>query len=215
MKLQSIKALTSLSPTERMLLESLKPFGKEYWSGKALIGGVDISKEIKIVKKKIAQSQLCLTKNKCTYCGSAFGVQSDDELDHFINKAKKPEFTFELKNLFVACHKCNFPTRKGQRKTFWRDHRKYTKCRFKIVHPFFDNIDKHFDYRIKNNSNGEFIVAINPLTRKAKKTISFFGLNEPVMAEYRAGVYLQQNATTPAKYQQIFNQITLNDYYSI
>lgn len=215
MKLQSIKALATLNANERNFINTLKPLGASYWSGKQYINGVEVTADIKRLKRKIADSQLTLLDNTCTYCGSKFGIQSDDELDHFINKARKPEFTFEIQNLFVSCHKCNFPTRKGKRKTYWRDHRKYSKCRFKIVHPHFDSVEKHFEYRIMNNNQNQLIITINPLTRKAKKTISFFGLNEPVMVEHRAGQYMQQNFTNPTIHQHIFNQVLLNEYYTI
>ena len=219
MKLQSIKSLTALTPNERALIQNLKHLGKQPWSTKqrTLIGGFDVTQNIINIKRKIADSQLALLNNACTYCGSKFGIQSDDELDHFINKARKPEFTFEIQNLFVSCHKCNFPTRKGQRKTFWRYNPKYTKCRFKIVHPHFDNVDKHFEYRVMNNNQNQnqLVITINPLTRKARKTISFFGLNEPGMVEYRAGQYMQQNFTDPTIHGLIFNQILLNEYYTV
>lgn len=215
MKLQSIKALATLNTNERNLINTLKPLGASYWSGKQYINGVEVTADIKRLKRKIADSQLILLDNTCTYCGSKFGIQSDDELDHFINKARKPEFTFEIQNLFVSCHKCNFPTRKGQRKTFWRDNKKYAKCRFKIVHPHFDNVDRHFEYRIMNNNQNQLIITINPLTRKARKTISFFGLNEPGMVEHRAGQYMQHTFTNPTIHQHIFNQVLLNEYYTI
>jgi len=217
MKLQSIKSLTALSANDRILIQDLKPLGKQPWSTrkKTFIGGVDVTPNIINLKRKIVESQLSLLNNSCTYCGSKFGIQSDAELDHFINKARKPDFTFEIQNLFVSCHKCNFPTRKGQRKTFWRDNKKYSKCRFKIVHPHFDNVDKHFEYRINSNNQNLLIITINPLTRKAKKTISFFGLNEPGMVEHRAGQFMQQNFTAPVIHQNVLNQILLNEYYTI
>jgi uncharacterized protein (TIGR02646 family) len=217
MKLQSIKSLTVLTPQERALIQCLKPLGKQPWSTKnrTIIAGVDVTDEIKSLKRKIVNSQLAILNNTCTYCGSKLGIQSDGELDHFINKKRKPEFTFELQNLFVSCHKCNFPARKGQRKTYWRDHRKYAKCRFKIVHPHFDSVDKHFEYRIMNNNQIQFIVTINPLTRKARKTISFFGLNEPKMVENRAAQYMQQTFTNPTIHLHIFNEVLLNEFYTI
>ena len=66
-----------------------------------------------------------------------------------------------------------------------------------------------------HNNQNQFIITINPLTRKAKKTISFFGLNEPGMVEHRAGQYMQQNFTNPTIHQQVFDQVLLNEYYTI
>lgn len=84
----------------------------------------------------------------------------------------------------MSCQFCNSSSKKGMRDTIELKNAYYNKCIFKIVHPYFDNVDHYFE------SEGAIIRICSGLTRseevKAKNTINMFGLCESTHVEERA-----------------------------
>ena len=204
MKLKQFKLTPYLPAADRAFLDSIRPWSKDYWDKDLNVNGNDIKDDISAIKSKIRVSLNTVANDTCTYCGSALGVTSDDHLDHFAPKYKHPEFTFELNNLFIACTKCNLSTRKGKKLTISKKHNKYAKCRFKIVHPHFDNVNRHFEYILNDDRK----ILIQWLTRKGRKTITFFKLNEPQVTTDRAKTYLYDEFPTPDEYKDLWDRLT-------
>lgn len=203
MKLKQFPLTPYLPLDKREFLDSIKPWSKDYWDSSAVVNGVDIKNTIKEIKTSIKDSLNDVGLNTCTYCGSALGVTSDEHLDHFAPKYKHPQFTFELNNLFIACTKCNLSTRKGKKLTVNKLHVKYAKCKFRIVHPHFDNPEKHLAYILNDDRK----IIIQWLTRKGKKTIKFFKLNEPQVTIDRAKTYLYDTVPLPDQYQALYERL--------
>jgi uncharacterized protein (TIGR02646 family) len=211
MKIKAIRFSPYLSPSDLTILNNLKPWQKDYWDKDAFYNGTNYKDELDRVKRAVKVSLQSELGNECCYCGSELGITSDAELDHIAPKYKHPQFTFELKNLVPSCTKCNKSTRKGKRLTIKKEKFKYAKCKFKIYHPHFDRPEKHFEYLV----NRDHVVVIRPLTRKARKTISFFKLNDPIMAKNRGQRYLYSLIKTPDKYQGFVDEITKNTYMRV
>ena len=211
MKLRRIAITPYITQQERQLLQNVMPWHKDYWDSDVIIGGINYKDDIALIKSKIRTALNAVTNSHCTYCGSLLKVTSDDHLDHFAPKYKYPEFTFELNNLFPACTKCNLSTRKGKKLTIRKFNTKYAKCRFKIVHPHFDNPDKHFDYVI----NSDRKVIIKWKTKKGRKTITFFKLNEPNMTIDRAKTYIYEATALASRYEALLDENSKNGYSKI
>lgn len=204
MKLKQFKLTPYLPEVDRVFLDSIKPWAKEYWDTDPVVNGGNIKASVSQIKTKIRESLNTVSHGTCTYCGSSLGVTSDEHLDHFAPKYKYPDFTFELNNLFIACTKCNLSTRKGKKLTISKLHQRYAKCKFKIVHPHFDNIDKHFEYILNNDRK----ILIQWLTRKGRNTITFFKLNEPQVTTDRAKTYLYDSVPLPEEYKALWDRLT-------
>ncbi|GEM_PF-635751 len=72
---------------------------------------------------------------KCVFCESIINASGDIHTEHFYPKSLYPQCTFEWRNLFPACKKCNDP--KGNYDT-------YT---YPMVNPERDDPEKCFVYR--------------------------------------------------------------------
>lgn len=198
-----------LTLAERNTLDTIKPWIGKQWSEKVEKNGTDYTDDISAIKSKIITALTDATDNYCVYCDSKFEIQSDPEIEHFVRKDKYPQFTFELNNLFPSCHKCNFSTRKGRKDTIRKLHRKYAKCKFKYVHPHYDNPEKHFAYF---NSLTPPAILIQWLTKKGKKTINMFKLNGSALTEDRAKSHIFDNLNASPVYDAVVADIMGRSY---
>lgn len=111
--------------------------------------------------KELLKSQLLIIQGeKCAYCGLPLGETGKTELEHFAPKGgakrpKHPEFTFTVHNLVISCNLCNSPVKKGNYDTVKVKHVDYNCCRFKIVHPYFDDHSLHYSWI---NSNQKILI---------------------------------------------------------
>ncbi|HGM5563927.1 MAG: HNH endonuclease [Serratia marcescens] len=118
---------------------------------------------------------------KCAYCLKDFYNEHGMNIDveHILPKAEYPEYTFTIKNLAVACKRCNLLIKRNdvsflsdkfnRKKPFKSDY--YT-----ITHPVIDRknhlklIDIHFD--------GLHIIKYQTKSEKAINTYNYFRLHE-------------------------------------
>lgn len=118
--------------------------------------------------------------NKCAYCLKSFQNEHNMNIDieHILPKGVYSEYTFTLKNLTIACKKCNLQI-KGSDTSFLNDNfnrKKPFKSRYyKITHPVIDEnkltlLDMHFK-KVQ-------IIKYKYGNEKSKNTYYYFKLNE-------------------------------------
>lgn len=168
----------SLTRNEFKELNSIKEWTGHKWD-------TPPNENIKNIITKI-RGQLEDCQTVCSYCGLELNGTSKGEIEHIAAKAtgfRHPEFTFTLKNLTLACHWCNTSEKKGTKETISKKHKLYSRCEFKIVHPYFDNPDNHYDW-VDNHI--EILIQVKNNCPKAITSIDMFGLDDPKMNEHRA-----------------------------
>jgi len=55
---------------------------------------------------KIRNDLRAMSADKCFYCEHKL-AESEDQVDHYIEVAEKPELAFDWDNLYLSCHACN------------------------------------------------------------------------------------------------------------
>ena len=166
-----IKQITStynLTNVEQNSINSLFPFQPGAWN----------SSTIEAVKTIIHNQLLIIQDYNCCYCGLKVNEGGRAEIEHIANKGgtKRPayiEFVFTKENLAIVCQFCNSSSKKGQEDIMdFVDKTNYNNCTFKIVHPYFDDPNQHYDW-----SKGKYEILISSETDKGKKSIQLFGLD--------------------------------------
>lgn len=103
---------------------------------------------MKEVRRSITEQLDLIQNKKCCYCGLQLWETGRGEIDHIAPKASRqkayPEFTFEKLNLALSCEYCNGSSKKFEKDTILRYNSTYQNCKFKIVHPYLDNPNLHF-----------------------------------------------------------------------
>ncbi|MFF2596469.1 retron system putative HNH endonuclease [Priestia megaterium] len=140
------------------------------------------TKDMKAIKTKIKEHLASAQSFKCAYCSSRLNVGGRAEIEHIAPKAKSlyPEFTFNGMNLVLACQHCNSSSKKGRKNPVSRHSKYYRKCKFSIVHPYFDDPSQHYNW---TNGVRICIVANSP---KAQTSIEMFELDSLYLTEQRA-----------------------------
>jgi uncharacterized protein (TIGR02646 family) len=139
------------------------------------------TKEVRGFKKEIREQLKGLQNMKCAYCAEELDVSSRIEIEHIAPKGGvvRPmhyEFAFTLKNLVLACNKCNADLKN----TFDPIINKcgvYRECTFSIVHPYFDEPNHCYHW------NGPII---SPKNLKGTTSIRIFELDSEIRTISRA-----------------------------
>ncbi|MEH7403363.1 retron system putative HNH endonuclease [Gottfriedia acidiceleris] len=134
------------------------------------------------IKDRINKHLLSKQEHRCAFCSSRLNVGGRSEIEHIAPKGKDlyPEFTFNERNLVLACQHCNSSSKKGTTDPITRYSKYYGRCQFSIVHPHFDDPDQHYNW-----ANGVKICIISNST-KATESIRVFELDSPYLTEQRA-----------------------------
>ncbi len=104
----------------------------------------------------------------CPYCRRRLRRNREDQIDHIIYKADYKNFTFQPKNLVLACKRCNNKKlsqnvlndeyQEAVKTLQWREY-PYDKKYYKIIHPYLDKYSEHIKlendifYMVHNNSS--------------------------------------------------------------
>ncbi len=156
-------------------IKNLGILGKSNW---------DKNDEINVRIKQSIKKQLLFHQNgKCVYCGLSLGGTSRPEIEHIAPKGRYPEFEYTKTNLAMACSYCNGSSKKGQKDTIELKNSCYEKCKFYIVHPYYDNVDNFFKYegsviRIQDSLNVDE-------QKKAEYTMKMFEWDNPFQVQER------------------------------
>jgi uncharacterized protein (TIGR02646 family) len=168
-----INSSLSYNRSEITHLASLKPHQSAMWDSPP-------DDNIIALKSKIRGQLLSIQNSICAYCGLDLGGTSEGQIEHIAPKAKYPDFTFEKKNLAMACHHCNGFSKKGNHHTISNKVNRYSSCSFKLVHPYFDDPSLHYGWVSQNKK-----VIIKALSSKGTYSIKMLKLNNLKMAELR------------------------------
>lgn len=140
------------------------------------------------LKAEIKSQLMKIQNGYCAYCGIAFNIRggnSSIHRDHILakNTDRYRKFTFEPKNLVLACSRCNGFDFKKETDYVTHYDDNYDLIVTSIIHPHLDNLEDHID--------GHSSVIVEPVNNsvKGRKTIDEFDLNEEPMISIR-GMYL-------------------------
>lgn len=135
--------------------------------------------------------------NRCAYCECELSTFYKGHVEHFIQKGRFPQFTFDWNNLFGSC-------RRTDGCGFYKDNQTYQQG--DILKVDEDDPDEYFDFL----NDGSIVVKDNLSPReehRARETLRVFNLD----AEH--GALRQQRATAIKLYSHLINE--LNEYYEI
>jgi uncharacterized protein (TIGR02646 family) len=197
-----IKKITTtyiLTQQDQDLINLLSPFQPGVWDKSA----------VKDIKREIHDQLLVIQGYNCCYCGLKVNEGGRAEIEHIANKGgvKRPayvEFVFTKENLAIVCQFCNSSSKKGQEDILDNiDLTNYDNCTFKIVHPYFDEPDRHYSW-----SKGKYKILISYISNKGEKSIELFGLDSEAHTMARAKQVMFENKLS--KYnrrQEIVNRV--------
>lgn len=146
-------------------------------------GGWD-NNEAEPLKRKIRDHFLSLGISSCCYCGLSMSNWHRITIDteHVLPKGKFPRYTFEIKNLNIACRRCNM-TIKGEKISFYlgsaSEQDPFRSELYSFLHPNYDVRRDHlriFNFQVDDNLFLKYIVALG--STKGEETYQFFRLDE-------------------------------------
>lgn len=203
--IQQILQLFTLTQEQEILIASFVPAERaDEWDR-----GTNV---MNAIKSSITTQLNEIQREKCCYCGLQMWETGRGEIEHIAPKAARgksyPQFSFEKQNLALACEYCNGSSKKGETDVVLTEHAVYNQCTFKLVHPYFDNPDDHYEW-----INEETKVVITHRTPKGKYSIDLFELHD--LAEARAKQQMFERKKAPLKVDdalfQRFRQIIAED----
>lgn len=124
-------------------------------------------------------------RERCCYCGLLYGRTGRGEIEHIAPKggASYPQFCYSPKNLAKACQLCNSSSMKHTYDTVHKLTILYDQCEFKIVHPYLDDHNLHYNW--KYGLINVLISVVND-SAKAKESIRIFELASEKRTRARA-----------------------------
>ncbi len=174
----------SFTIIEEQAISHLLPHEKSQWETKI----VKVKHHVDIVKERV-RSELNRFQKNCVYCGARLWDSSNPEIEHIAPKWKYPEFMYCNTNLVYSCHLCNGFFMKGKTDTITDYDEDYKKCKFKIVHPYFDDFKDHFSYTLPTIDK----LVIVPLSPQAVNSVEIFDLNSIPRVEARGKRFIAEN----------------------
>ncbi len=188
------KKLPNISIKSQTYIRNLKPHKASYW---------DITtNDMKEFKKELLEKLCKIQNNRCVYCGLGLSRRSIDR-EHFVHKAAirgYQEFMFNFDNLFAACEFCNRRL-KGQKQVIKTYNKDYSKCSFRIVHPFYDTPDTFMQF-LPSKDDPVRVIPTDTDCGKGKKTIEMFKLDSWDMYLERLG-YIEQTKADRSRFSDI------------
>jgi len=131
------------------------------------------------IKHEIIKHLLLATRFRCVYCMKLL-ARSEKPVDHFINNAAHPKYSFHPLNLVPSCGFCN-SSLKGSYEVLATKGTKYHDHVFKIVHPIIHNVDAHIIYLDATKKTIDY----NACSVEGKETIRLFDLRSLEMSMER------------------------------
>lgn len=142
--------------------------------------------KIKTIKQKIKSEKLISQKDICCYCQRDITAEYNLVLDieHIIPKSIKLKFMFRMKNLSVACKRCNMKI-KGLNVDFLAiplislPNNAFKSKYYRFIHPNLDKQQKHLiriSFQLSDNILVKYLVRND--SEKGKYTYEYFKLSE-------------------------------------
>ncbi|MBF6650219.1 HNH endonuclease [Methylobacter sp. BlB1] len=168
-------------------------------------------------KTKVKKFGLLKTHKRCCYCGrnlhGEFPMVID--IEHILPKSSFLKHMFTMKNLSVACKRCNMNIKKnktdflsvqissGTKKVFKS---KY----YKFIHPNLDNYDAHLELHMEQKGRKVLLkYSIVNHSEKGSYTYNYFKLRQlelDTFDKFQGGSGRQEISNS--NYQAEFNQLT-------
>lgn len=140
-------------------------------------------KNWKPVKGKLKSHLKKKTNQRCCYCRRSLANTHNISIDieHVLPQKAFPKYVFSLKNLSVACKRCNMGI-KNQDHSFFSlksgVRRPFRERNFSILHPNLANMDAHLLLEIHQIGAKIFIKYHLSQDPKAKQTYEYFKLKD-------------------------------------
>lgn len=160
-------------------------------------------------KAELTADLLIKQSSRCAYCCTLLR-ETKPHRDHIAPKGAKfhPEFTFEVKNLVLACFYCN-TERKGETDTVSAKAPQYESCQFSIVHPILDDPERHLKFV---GHRGNILIQTVDGSAKGQTTIDLFDLASPELAKGRAkdALFDDDVAHLQGRWKRLLEQVALS-----
>jgi len=185
-KFQTLNEFVAVGFSKQLFINRLNNESPHVWD-KSLVDNDNFNRGATSKRnefKKYLKANLHLIQgNYCIYCGSKFRSKSDAQREHILPKETYPEFSFEVKNLVLACARCNgFEFKYTNDFLIGNRNRVYEDNEIEIIHPYLDDISEHLD-------TSKAIITIVNNSSKGIKTRDFFKLNNENLQKER-GAYI-------------------------
>jgi uncharacterized protein (TIGR02646 family) len=171
------------------------------------------------LKDVIRQQLETLQGDECAFCGLSLKSRVA-QIEHIAPKGSElyPQFMFEKKNLILACSLCNGFEKKSTFDTIESLDVNYSKCTFKIVHPYFDDPDDHLEYITLPGSTLAYLIQVKEKngikSPKGEQTISLFELDSSAMTEERYKDALAASQPVQPDFESLINAVKNKEYTS-
>ena len=160
-------------------------------------------------KDELTTDLLQKQSHRCAYCCNRL-MGEQPHRDHIAPKGLDlhPEFTFEVRNLVLACYYCN-SERKGETDTIAVKSPQYELCQFSIVHPILD--DPQFHLKFLGHRGDILIQAVNG-SLKGQTTIDLFDLASANQTKARAkdALYDQDVGHLQGRWKRLLEQVAFS-----
>lgn len=182
----------TLSYNEILLCSYLNTLGYDSWSGKLPGSPRGTRARRDELKTKIKNELKKLHGEYCSYCGTSLRIlgvnyDSNSQRDHILPKEKYRHFTFEMKNIALACARCNGLDYKSSNDYCSNYNDNYDFIKTSIVHPYLDNIENHIEI------DGIGVACVLNNSEKAINTINEFDINDEALVVLRGQHLITQD----------------------
>ncbi len=170
---------------------------------------INTSGRPKRFKDELTEDLLIKQSSRCAYCCLRIRGTRPHR-DHIAPKglAHHPEFTFETRNIVLACYYCN-SERKGERDTVATKSLHYERCKFTIVHPILDTPEDHLQFV---GHRGKILIQTVQRSTKGRTTIELFDLASPEIAKARAkdALFDEDAAHLRGRWKRLLEQVAFS-----
>lgn len=160
-------------------------------------------------KDELTTDLLTKQSYRCAYCCNRL-LGEQPHRDHIAPKGANlhPEFTFEARNLVLACYYCN-SERKGETDTVVAKSLQYALCQFTIVHPILDDPEEHLQFV---GHRGEILIQTVNGSVRGQTTIDLFDLASANQSKARAkdALFDEDVAHLQGRWKRLMEQVALS-----
>ncbi len=142
----------------------------------------------KPIKDRVRNYYFDIQNGTCSYCRLPINGGTDNiEIEHIIDKNRRIDFTFEVLNLVVSCHKCNFnkSTKSVMNACPPKNVYPNNSTTFNIIHGHYDDYFDHIEFLADSTYHA--------LTDEGIFTIDKCKLDRIGLAEQRERVSMYEN----------------------
>lgn len=146
---------------------------------------------VKDFKAYFRRKSLINQNYRCCYCLDEISDvgNRDDDIEHFADKKRYPMWAFTPDNLLMSCGRCNRRLKHAKDSVVVK-RAPYECSIFSIVHPYFDEVEKHISGGYPDDSKEP--TAHRWLSKKGERTGVMFNLESPNLYKRRFSDYRER-----------------------